>query len=125
MVDWPEDRWAQDILPQPGQVGGDLARRPCVRYLNQTPRNLDKPIFFVAIRFGHWDRYPEVYGTDPDDMSLAMYRTEQGRDDYIKALAGKGNRIIVGVLTPRRLIEVLGTPLNTKHLPAPTRPDHG
>ena len=113
-----DERFEQDILPQPGNAGMDLARRPCIRYLQQTSTNLDKTIYFVAVRFTHWDRYPEVYKTAPGDMSIAMWRTAKVRDEYADRYIKEGHRVIVGDLTPSRLIEVLGVELSAVALQA-------
>ena len=95
-----------------GYTGERMARSPVVEYVQQVPSNIDKAIYFVACRFKHWDdpRYADLY--PPDDMSLKMYRTKKACREYAQQLMREGHRVIVGELTPRRLIEVAGEPLS-------------
>ena len=46
-----------------GQMGEDTATRPVIKYLQQGPKNLSKPIYWVAIRPTFWDNkdlYPDI-----------------------------------------------------------------
>lgn len=90
-----------------------FSEKPRFQSYHHTPNNVDKPVYFVAVRFKHWDQYPEIYKTAPDDMSIRLYRTWKSMEDGARRWIELGHKVLVGEFSLRRLIETSASELKS------------